>query len=105
MCVGLGCAGVLDLVSALHPREDLHVSVLLLLGVVLELGKLGITLLLQDLLRGGGIRLSLADFFVEATHAGGTELSQLERLLESLSLTLLYLLLLDLVVLGLAAIG
>ena len=104
MSVSLGCAGVLDLVSTLHPREDLHVSVLLLLGVVLELGKLGITLLLQDLLRGGGIRLSLADFFVEATHAGGTELSQLERLLESLSLTLLYLLLLDLVVLGLAAI-
>lgn len=46
MSVGLGCAGVLDLISALHPLEDLHVSVLLLLGVVLELGKLGIALLL-----------------------------------------------------------
>ena len=102
MSVSLGCAGVLDLVSALHPGEDLHVSVLLRLGVVLKLSKLGIALLLQNLLRGRSVRLSLADFFVEAAHAGGTELSQLERLLESLSLTLLNLLLLDLVVLGLA---
>lgn len=105
MSVGLGCAGVLDLVSTLHPREDLHVSVLLLLGVVLELGKLGIAFLLQDLLRSGGVRLGLADFLVEAAHAGGAKLCQLERLLECLSLTLLYLLLLDLVVLCFAAIG
>ena len=50
MSVSLGCAGVLDLVSTLHPGEDLHVSVLLRLGVVLKLGKLGIALLLQNLL-------------------------------------------------------
>lgn len=67
---------------------------------MLKLSKLGIALLLQNLLRGRSVRLSLADFFVEAAHAGGTELSQLERLLESLSLPLLYLLLLDLGVLG-----
>lgn len=69
---------------------------------MLKLGKLGIALLLQNLLRGRSVRLGLADFFVETTHASGTELSQLERLLESLSFTLLYLLLLHLVVLGFA---
>ena len=67
---------------------------------MLKLSKRSIALLLQNLLRGRSFRLCLADLFVEAAHTGGTELSQLERLLESLSLALLYLLLLDCVVLG-----
>ena len=67
---------------------------------MLQLSQLGIALLLQNFLGVGGLRLGLADLLVEAAHAGGTQLCELEGLIQGLPLTLLHLLLVNIVIVG-----